>query len=298
MRILLAIFLLFSFSANAETVRVATFNTFWLFDDKDPHKKWHDDVRGKEGQSYVDAIEKVAEAIQKMDADIVGLQEVEGDDVIKDLQDKLKSIGTDYPFRFTGKGGDSFTGQDVALLSKFPSLSDAKREFPDERETYLTENDPGNEKDTGLSKVLMVDLDVEGKPLSVLVLHLKSQRGGFEADRQRLAQASIVRRITLPIIQDGNHLVVMGDLNADRGSNALRRLRGQDDIGADLYQSSISKKFTGDRWTYSYKGRPQQLDHVLVSPSLRKAIKSASSQYGHGKETSDHFPIIVDLEID
>jgi len=284
-------------AARAETVKVATFNVYWLFNDQPPHKKWWDDVRGSTGQTYNQALDGVADVIKTIDADVIALQEVEDASVVSDLQTTLQGRGVDYPHSWISKGADSYTGQDVALLSKFPSSGPPVREYPNERETYMKEIDAGNEGDTGLSKVLRVDLNISGKTLPVFVLHLKSQIGGFEADQKRLAQASIIRRLTLPLIEAGEKFVVMGDLNADRGSPTLRRIRGLDDVFADLSQPAHSDRFEGDKWTYRYAGRGQQIDHILLSPTLRKSLQSGQVIYGHGEDVSDHSPLLVTVEL-
>ena len=89
----------------------------------------------------------------------------------------------------------------------------------------------------------------------------------------------------------------MGDLNADRGSKTLLRIRGFDDVYTDLFQTVYYENFLGDKWTYSYQGRPQQLEQILLSKSLYEKFESGTMQYGHKKEVSDHFPIIVTLDL-
>ena len=127
-------------------------------------------------------------------------------------------------------------------MSKFPAVGQPILAYPDERESYDSDLDPGGETDTGLSKVLRVDLDVGGgTTFTVLVLHLKSQIGDYKADEQRLAQASIVRRLTLPWIKERRLFAVMGDLNADLGSPTLKRVRGWDDVQAGLVQPVYAK---------------------------------------------------------
>lgn len=62
---------LFSGPALAENVRVATLNTYWLFDDDAPHASWGE---RRDPQSYSDAITIVADAIISLNANIVALQ--------------------------------------------------------------------------------------------------------------------------------------------------------------------------------------------------------------------------------
>jgi len=286
-------------AAQARNVSFASFNLFWLFNEVAPHKKWWDEQRGEMGQTYQQALSLLAVKIKEFDTDVLAVQEIENEAVLDDLIDKLSSVGLDYDHTWISKGADNTTGQDVAILSKFPAFSGESiiREYPNERESYLTENDRGNEDDMRLSKALRVDLNINGQQIPIFVFHLKSQRGGIESDNQRLAQASIVRRITLPLIKDDMKFVVMGDLNADRGSPTLLRLRGFDDIYADLVQPVHNDKFSGDKWTYKYDGRTEQIDHILLSPALRKSVVSGKISYGHDDKTSDHKPIIIVLDI-
>ncbi|TNC81286.1 MAG: hypothetical protein C9356_09270 [Oleiphilus sp.] len=230
-------------------------------------------------------------------ADVIALQEIENIDVLDDLVGKLSTMGVSYPHFWIGKGSDNKTGQDVALLSKFPNQGEVIRSYPNEREIYELEMDPGKEKDTGLSKALKVDLAVHGETISVFVFHLKSQLGGDVSDHQRYAQSALVRRVTLPLLQQHTNVIVMGDLNADRASRTLMRLRGREDVYADLTQTVYHEAFKGKKWTHEFDGRNQQLDHILVSSSLRKKIVSGKVIDSHGKESSDHFPIVVTLDL-
>ncbi|MBO6564807.1 MAG: endonuclease/exonuclease/phosphatase family protein [Pseudomonadales bacterium] len=297
-RFFLILFFCQSICASPQDVVIASFNTFWLYDDQPSHERWWNDQRGAMGQTYTQALDLVAAAIVESDADVIALQEVESHDVVSDLVSRLSSHhDTDYPHFWTGQGTDSTTGQDVALLSKYPRDGELQLHYKSERESFLTEVDPGNEDDTGLSKVLRVDLNVEGTVIHFFVTHLKSQRGGAVSDNQRLAQASIIRRITKPLINAGGSVIVMGDLNADRGSKTLHRLRGFDDSDADLYQSVHNDNFSGLKVSYTFAGRPQQLDHILLTRDLYKEIISGSFQNSHDKETSDHALLKVTIDL-
>ena len=86
------------------------------------------------------------------------------------------------------------------------------------RESYDRElDDPETEDDTGLSKGLFVTFQAEGKKFNLYVVHLASERKGHEQDAQRIAQASIIRRHYLPVLNAGEHVIVAGDLNDHRG---------------------------------------------------------------------------------
>ena len=286
--------------ANAEEVRFATFNTFWLFDKDPPCERW---AEQRETQTFDEAIEAVAGVIHSRNADIVALQEVEGPQVVTALNTKLASLGSVYPHVFTGQGTDNFTCQDVAILSKFPEASAPTLKYPNEKEIYWTELD-GTEAETGISKGMNGTFDIHGEEVDIFVFHLKSQLGGHKADQQRLAQASIVRRLTLPAMQAERNVVVMGDLNADVGTPTLRRLRGLDDVFAPLYQpaeiDNVWPRDSGDRvegqeWSHEFDGRGSLIDHILLSRALAKKVTRVEVM-PRPEDASDHFPVVVDVD--
>ena len=288
-------FITFSCFAAAEEVSFASFNLYWLFDERDPQLNNYEKYRGKVGQSYQDALNKVAQKIKAIDADVIALQEIENEEVLKELQSALNQLGLNYPHRFICGCKDP-TGQDVALLSKFSASGTVVTSFNHERKLYLTEEDRFNESETGLSKSLMVPLNIKDEVVNVFVFHLKSQRGGYVADKQRQAQAKIVRRITLPYLNKNENVIVMGDLNAEPGSKTLHTIRGFDDVYTNLYQTTNDDDFQGNKSTYIFNGRNQQIDHILLSRDLHKRFSSGQVYSGHGKDVSDHNAIKVSID--
>ncbi len=151
---------------------------------------------------------------------------------------------------------------------------------------------------------MRVTFTAAGRDSHLYVVHLVSERGGHEGDAKRVAQASVVRRHYLDSIRRGEHVMVVGDLNDYRGQPAIRRIRGRDDIFADLIQTGRYRYFDADlrdtRWTHEFRGQRRQIDHVLLSQSL-KAVTSRSGGIrarvpAHDGETiSDHRPFVVTL---
>ena len=193
---------------------------------------------------------------------------------------------------------DFQTQQNVAVLSKFP-LSGVLRAIPG-REGYTTElDDVDSEADTGISKGMLVSFAFGGHTFQLYGLHLASERGGNEQDQQRIAQASIVRRHSLPAINEGAFVIVAGDLNDGRGEPALRRIRGLDDIWPDLIETGEARYFKADdadtRWTYEFQGERNQIDHILLSDSWRDILKSTGIKPSvpdqENELASDHRPL-------
>lgn len=274
-------------TAGAEDVSIATLNTFWLYDDAEPHLSWFDQ---RPGQDYQTRLDKVAAAIETIDADIIALQEIEGPKVVADLVETLRARGVDYPHFWTGQGLDAFTGQDVALLSRYGLLIEPVLRYPSALEDY-TEDRGGFPRVAALQKLMRVDLDVEGEAVTLFVAHLKSQRGGETSEEERLAQARMLRRLARAVAEKDSLVAVAGDLNDDVGSATLSTLLGRTD-GSYPFQQPALRIPEADRWTHTYDppGGPierEQLDHVIVNKFLSDRVESAEI-IRFGDDVSDH----------
>lgn len=303
-----------------ETVRVATFNCEFLIKSKVHIKyglpftltdeqiaQWEQpgfrDVKLKE------ATKAVARVIKRIGAHVIVLTEVGDESDVALLRDEVAAAGLDYPHVAVCKSTDNTTGQHVAVLSQKP-LEGLLKTIPG-RESYDTELDDAEaESDTGVSKGMRVTFMVEGAPVHLFALHMASERGGHEQDAQRIAQASIVRRNYLDLLNRGEHVIVAGDLNDHPGQPAIRRIRGRDDIYGDLIQTGNVEYFKPEeldtRWTYEFQGVRQQIDHILPSRSIRDACRGSGIKARvvpvtetvgtTGRLASDHRALVVTFE--
>lgn len=277
--------------ASAGQVRFATLNAWWLFDDEPPHLNW---AGQRDDQSWEEALAHVADAVVEIDADVLALQEVEDRSAVERLNALLANRGEGYPFYWVGAGDDPFTGQDVAILSRFPSLTEPVRSYPAMQEDFHTSS--GYPRVAGLHKFMRVDIEVEGEPVTVFALHLKSRLGNqITSDGERIAQARMVRRLVRPVLEKGRpNVVVMGDFNDVPGSPALREIRGLNDASWDLSNAAESERMSGEAWTYEYRGKRDQIDHVLLSKFLFDRI-AAASVIRIDDQASDHDAFAVDI---
>ncbi len=302
----------YCFSAISQEITVATFNAEFLnktrihvkfgkqFDltreSKKEQKFWNDN--DNRTAKLKEASSNVAQMIKRTNADIITLTEVGNADDIAVLVSELNNIGVSYDHWEVCECTDSFTGQHVAVLSKFP----LKEVWPQitGRAIYLEETDGDSENETGISKGLKATATINEKDIDIFVFHLKSERGGYDSDAQRLAQASIARRAIIKQLIEGRKVIVTGDLNSEKRSKSIYRIRGFDDLYEELIQTGNSDYFenTDVRWTYNYRGEPEQIDHILVSPGLtsRSGIKTSILETNDDK-VSDHNPVIVKLTL-
>lgn len=276
------------------------------------------------------AIREVAQYISTLDTDVLVLTEIGLNGELDRLVALLSEFGVEYPHYALCDCYDRYTQQGVAVISKIPLL-EVLPSLPG-KEGYLVEfDDAVAEKSTRLSKAMRVKVQIENQYAYIFVAHLKSELGTHDSDAQRIAQASILRRLTIPLLDqcestDGGfvargsggrcpasttpvHVIVAGDLNDHRGQPAIRRVRGFDDMHPDLLQSGRKEFFEESelhqRWTKQHEGILNQIDHILFSESVLGMNRDAGSSGRAKIETkmvensdpriSDHRPVLVDV---
>ena len=277
--------------ATAESVRFATFNVYWLFDDEPPLQRWSD---RRKDQTWEQTLAKVADAVAAIDADVIALQEVEDRRAVERLNGALAERNKSYPYFWVGAGTDPFTGQDVAILSRFPNITEPILAYTTLREDFDGEK---GARVAALQKFMRVDLEISGEPVTVYTLHLKSKRGNrADSDGERFAQARIVRRLVRATLEKGRpKVVVMGDFNDGPNSDAVREIRGLNDTSWNMSHASASENMQGEPWTYVFADRRQALDHVLLSRFLFDEVTSATV-IRFDDDVSDHDALAVDVQ--
>jgi endonuclease/exonuclease/phosphatase family metal-dependent hydrolase len=302
--------------AIAEALTIATFNVEFLIrpkvhvkfglpfnmNDASPSDQAQWAVPGFRDQKFNEAAKAVAKVITDMNADVLALVEVGDRTDVDELNREIQARGVTYAHIALCDCTDTITQQRVAVLSKLP-LSDIVPAIPG-REYYDLEMDETEEEDdTAVSKGMRVTFQASNQQFLLYVVHLSSEVGGHEKDAQRLAQASIVRRHYLPALNADKHVIIAGDMNADRGEPAVQRLRGRDDIWEDLIETGHYSFFEtaqqNTRWTYEFRGIRQQLDHILISQSVKKASSSIKPRTIEitDRVISDHRPFVLLLNL-
>jgi len=150
-------------------------------------------------------------------------------------------------------------------------------------------------------KALVAEFVVRGTRVFVIVCHFKSMRSTTRreedyAKKQRHAQAEIIHSFAadLLVCDPQAAIVLLGDLNDVPGSRTLKLLKGQ------LFHNLLDDLPRGQCYTRRHGGKPQALDHILISPALRRgAIARIPHHYSDaapGQEpASDHDPVVAEL---
>jgi endonuclease/exonuclease/phosphatase family metal-dependent hydrolase len=192
------------------------------------------------------------------------------------------------------------------------------------RQAYTFTDDRGADRreEAVLQRHALAYFTVCGRKIAVLGLHLKSNPDDPGANAQRAAETRIVRDIVRrKIVAKGYLPVVIGDINdydpdvpmADgrrkTRTTVLRDLKDfdPDRPGAELVNAAASIPRVADRysshWDFNENGGPDGddvftlIDHVLLPREWEPAIRRAFICHAIDLDVSDHFPVVVDLEL-
>jgi endonuclease/exonuclease/phosphatase family metal-dependent hydrolase len=204
--------------------------------------------------------------IREVDADILGLVEAENRPSLTQFNTDL--LKNHYKHVMLVDGNDK-RGIDVAILTRKNFTIEGIRSNVDLEDS----GGPIFSRDCPLYEVHTPG----GHVFHVLVNHFKSQSGGGGPKRKR--QAKAVRDIAQKLIADGQHVVVLGDLNegpktGKTQAENLTALYGGNAPLVDIW--SLPQFSDGGRpGSYDSCGLSNRLDYICLSPSLVPKVHKA-----------------------
>jgi endonuclease/exonuclease/phosphatase family metal-dependent hydrolase len=188
--------LFLSGTAEAETIKIATYNVGNLFDSVDDGNEYPEyDPAGPFGwdRSMADTkAANIARVLTALKADIVCLQEVESRRALDLLLNQLKSNGNPYPYSAIADLED--TAVRCAVISTCP-ITDRKEVSPG-----------GN-----LRSILQVTVHYDHRPLVLFINHWKSKQG---PESRRVAYARALKN-AIDRLPPGADYIVAGDFNSN-----------------------------------------------------------------------------------
>ncbi|MDY7041672.1 MAG: PKD domain-containing protein, partial [Chloroflexota bacterium] len=316
----------------ADEFSVATFNLENLFDIVDEPGK-EDPVPSDE--EYQLQLTKLAAAINAMGSPtILGVQEAENAAVLEDLATTVNALGeltvlptlepgqtvalndleasTAISYQVTLVDGPDVRGIDVGLLTRSDRVTVLAAEA---RQTCTTLDDgfgpgqgdcPDGQNMLFSRPPLLVNLTVDGFPLTVIVNHFKS-KSQDTAEQQvtlprRIEQAQWVAGLVDEVLAADPQadVIVLGDLNDFLDSEPLAALTSGDRLRDVLFD--VEKPY---RYTYIYTGESEVLDHVLVSADLEGEFQGVMPFHINAdfpvpefedetlRKSSDHDPVLT-----
>lgn len=316
-RLITVALLLASFQVSAADRRfdksqlvVMTFNGEFLWDGRAPEEGQVSFAWKNAPDEADERMEAVAAVIAAHNPDIVNLVEVEGVAALNHLNDAFLS-GRGYK-AYLVKGTDTFTGQDVGLLTRIDPEGGAIAR--DDRK-----GKSGSVRKS-VSKNYFAKLDIGGRKVAVLGIHYLSRPDDTSRLDKRQAQADATLGQAMDLATSGYEIIVLGDFNDYSGTDldlndhtpittVLSHLQtmspttADDDLVNALQFVPKAKRYTA----YWDKDRDSQIDgpgefsaidHVLISKSLADEIEFATVDQSHDpRELSDHFPVVVSFKL-
>ena len=326
---LLGVLLLTACPATAETpLRIVTFNAEIL---TAPNVRAGELQKYRWGVAREAQFERVAAVIEAINPEVLNLVEVTSREGVDLLVKILHEKGlTDYR-GYHIEGRDSYSGMDVAVISKIePDTIDDRQislfysdiEDPTWRESYRTQDRSGraSTRQASLARHAVYYLTVGKYKLGFLGLHLKSNPSDERSNAQRSAQVKIAQRIlNQQIVARGYLPVVLGDINdfdpdvPDRDESqstlttVVRDLKDfdRDKPGDELVNVAKLMPRQADRYTAFWDRNENgardpydvfsMLDHIFLPKELMPFVTRAFIFHSIALETSDHRPVVVDL---
>jgi len=193
---------------NRARVRFATFNAEWLFPGNDGKSPWN--TTGAEKH-----LSDVAVAIQQLNPDVLGLQEVYDCSMLDRLIVKLNAAGATGFKPYLVQGTDTATGQNVALITRIDPITNLAR--TENRVAYPISgnkcNYTGANGTSAVSKHFWARFNISGKLFTVLNHHFLAYPTTPDRCVQREAQASVMRGLINNAISRNDEIVLLGDYN-------------------------------------------------------------------------------------
>lgn len=285
MRLLYLLFI--PFFTMAQPFKVATYNVENLFDASFQGSEYEEYIPGKHNwnkQMVEIKLNHTAEVICDIDADILGLQEIENESIFKRLISRLKKVGCTYDYTaISHKKGAPIQ---VALLSRYP--------IKKQKEIQVSYS-------PRVRNILEVDMKVKGQPLTVFVNHWKSKAyKGYESKRIKYAKALQSR---IARLSPDKEYIILGDFNSDYNayltleekindtqgktgfSDVLKTKIDEDNIvkAKQGWHYTLWKELTVDeRWSQKFYGKKSTPDQIVLPQKMfdEKGIEYVNNSFG------------------
>ena len=281
-------------AAEHDTISIVTWNIEHFVDEYD--SPYIDNERENQPPENMEERRALfAEAIKKIDADIVVLQEVESASYIQAFADAhFPEMNYRY---FTGRESNDWY-MNVVVMSRIPLGLLYSYANPDSY-IYGEEDDEGRVQRQNFTNNRMISVDVIVNPrFSFLLtgLHLKAGRGDRN-ENWRVGQIDLLRDHFeyLTEVHPGMRFLIAGDLNILPGDREFLHLLGRE----ETLPKFIDPFADADSFTHTADNPERQLDHLLPNEQMMNDIVpgSANVLMPFDPQTmriiSDHLPVIA-----
>ena len=284
---------------SGDTVRVATFNLEHFVDTFDDPYVSASRESEPDPAAVAEKHRLFAEALRALDADVLSLQEVEGEGLIRALVD---SLVPDLGYRFIASADDADWYQNVVVLSRLPlgpltTFADVVTPIPGQRD------DDGRPAATDLINHRLFVVDVYARPdyaFTLAAAHLKAGRSDRDA-AWRTGQASLLHAWLGQRFSDDAddaNVLIAGDLNAlPEGPSFEALLNANGARGPVRFSDPLAGTAA---FSHPADAPARRIDHVLASEGIRAEVIPGSARVAmpvepNPERLSDHLPVVLDL---
>jgi endonuclease/exonuclease/phosphatase family metal-dependent hydrolase len=268
-------------------------------------------------EEYQQKVAWTAQQLDRMNADVVGFQEVFHQEALQAVLDASTTC-RDHQLIMVEDTGD---GPGLALASRLPIVTHrAHRNFP--QESLLTFDDATLPITRFTHPVLSVDVQLKDRVrCTIFVVHLKSKRPMMAKDAdysdpvelakgqarsliRRAAEATALRFILMAKLRDRRYpVIVLGDVNDNHTAVTTQLVSGQSPWESWPYRKKApiwdtllyqvkdiqARLGYGDHYyTYIHNGHYDSLDHIMVSEEFSPRNRDRIGQVIYVSVYNDH----------
>lgn len=281
------LFLLFT-TLFSQTIKIATYNVENLFDGKNNGNEYKDfkiGISEWSEQKYIKKLANIKDVLLRIDADIVALEEIENEAVLKEL---IKD--TDYRFVKFRTTKNAPIG--LGIISKLKI----------EKTEYISV------VNTKTRDILKATFKTDNKKeFNIFVNHFPAYKNGIEA--QKKAQRALSEALKM-----STYSIALGDFNTPFGKNSILNPIEINQKYKNLWREVDHK----NRYSFCGYGKKRAIDHVLLSPEFMQkdgdfvyvcrsfyvfkdglVDKDGYSKTQNGENLySDHLPLVFEISTD
>ncbi len=295
-------------TVTPQPLTIVNWNVQNLIDDRDDGAMFE-----TQDSNWEQHVQRVANVLRSIDADIVVLQEVEHEAIMGAL---MTEVGGGYIFQRVIDANDP-RGIDVGILSKIAPDEVISHQDDLFAKVCFVEDDCGGSEfclpgdGVNLGQCQPDDMNqmvpryrysrdapeyrftFNGRKLALFGVHYKS-KDNDDPDK-RLAEAQHTRMLADAVIEEDPSVgvIILGDFNDLPGSPALRWSLGEE---PNVFANTADQVPAMDRWTFNFGGTLELVDHQLTNDVMSSRLDAGSARILHGPEVdaaSDHAPIIA-----
>jgi len=278
--------------SSGQEFTVMFYNVENLFDTTDDTTRNDDEFlpegsrrwTGNRYQRKISALARVIAAAGEWELPaLVGLCEVENEEVVKDLAyGTILSAGN---YGIVHRDSPDPRGIDLALLYRRDHFRVA------EVRSWIPERAAGDQFES--RNLLYIKATMDKDTIHVILCHFPSRRGGVLAtEHAREEMALLVRAKTDSIlsVSDGASVIVMGDFNAGPKDEIMVNLTS----GDHLVNTAVNLTST-EMGSYKYQGTWEVIDQILLSPALAEGTSPIKADLESVRVLEEPFLMTDDL---